>query len=109
MSEAMLVAIVAGIFALVSGLVSASAALAARHSKKKWEATIAELIRTHRNVSAFHRLEELYGEALATPERTAKSWKKSIRLKLRDSGYKSPTKGATSLESEQRIERLSEF
>ena len=107
MSEAMLIAVVAGSFSIVTSLITTFTTLSARRSNQRWQRRTAELIRTYRDIAAFHRLEGLYTEALATEERSAESWKKSVRRELRESGHDSPSERATTLESEQRIARLS--
>lgn len=106
MTEAMTVAVIAGAFSIVTALIAAFTTMSARRSRQRAEARKAELIRTHADVAAFHRLEELYTEALANETRNAESWKRQIREDLREMGHPTPSKGATAHQSEQRIARL---
>ncbi len=106
MTEAMTVAVIAGAFSIVTALIAAFAARSARRSRQRAESRKAELIRTHADVAAFHRLEELYTEALADEKRNAEGWKRKIREDLRDMGHPTPSRSATAHQSEQRIARL---
>ncbi len=107
MTEAMIVAVIAGSFSILSGLIAAVTTVSSRRSRERWESLTSELVRAHEDVAAFHRLEEMYTDALATDERSARSWKLEIRQQLRDTGHSTPGQGATAHRSAQRIARLS--
>lgn len=67
-----------------------------------------DLFRAYRDIAAFHRLEECYAAELAqvSGSRTAESWKRELRRRLREQGFGSPSDKATARHAETRIEEI---
>ena len=89
---------------LVTGIITSLTAIRLREVAKLKR----DLVRSYRDVAAFHRLEERYAEELAqiSTSRTAEGWKRELRRRLREHGYPSPTNKATAHYAETRIEEL---
>jgi len=75
-------------------------------SQKKNERIKGRLKKCLQDIAAYHRLEQKYIEALATPQKSAEAWKREMRKSLRIDGYSSPSEEATALTAERSIEEL---
>lgn len=106
MSESLTLALVAAgsvvLGSMVTGWFTYISAVRARDAERYKR----RLVQAYSDIAAFHRLEERYTKALGSESRTAESWKREIRKKLRDEGAGSPSEEATAQRAEQRIAEL---
>jgi hypothetical protein len=106
MSEGLTLALVAGGFAVLGSLVTGWFTYITAVKQGQSERYKRKLLQAYGDIAAFHRLEERYTRALETDERSAESWKREMRRRLRDEGFSSPSDEATVQKAEQRIAEL---
>jgi hypothetical protein len=107
MSDMLEAAFIAGGAAVTGSFVTGWFTYMASVRQREAERYKRRLIQAYKDIIAFYRLEELYTKELTSEERTAESWKRDMRKKLRDSGNGSPSEEATSQRCEQRLQELS--
>ncbi|PPE74926.1 hypothetical protein C3942_04410 [Solimonas fluminis] len=106
MSEGLTLALVAGGFAVLGSLVTGWFTYITSVKQEQSERYKRRLLQAYADIAAFHRLEERYTRALETEDRSAESWKREMRRRLRDEGFGSPSEEATAQKAEQRIAEL---
>jgi hypothetical protein len=106
MSESLIVALVAAGSAVLGSAVTGWFTYISAARARDTERYKRRLVQAYSDIAAFYRLEERYTKALESDARTAESWKREVRRKLRDEGGNSPSEDATAQRAEQRIAEL---
>lgn len=107
MDDPILLAVASGLSALLGSLITGWITYKTAIDQRAAIRNKSRLARTLRDIAAFHRLEELYANALAaTDSRSAAAWKRDIRKRLRNGGFDSPSETATKLHAERGIKEL---
>ena len=82
MSEAVTLAIVAGVSAIAGSAITGWFTYLSSVRQRETERYKRRLLQTYKDIAAFHRLEERYTNALATESESAESWKREMRRRL---------------------------
>ena len=106
MGEGLILALVAGGFAVAGSIVTGWFTFAAAARQNELESYRKRLRQAYQDVAAFHRLEERYLVQLANPSRSAEAIKREVRRQLREEGFQSPSEDATVKKAEQRLSEL---
>ena len=106
MTEPLLVGFIAAAAAIGGSIVTGWFTYAAAMKQLKAEKYKRKLIRSLKDVAAFHRLEARYTEALQSESKSADAWKREIRRKQSDDGFDTPSQDATSREAERQLAAL---
>lgn len=106
MNESLILALVAGGFAILGSLVTGLFTYISAVKQRETERYKRRLVQAYKDIASFHRLEERYTKMLETKEKSAESWKRELRKRQRDEGFNSPSDEATAQRFEQRIAEL---
>ncbi|MGB7420810.1 MAG: hypothetical protein WA917_02910 [Comamonas sp.] len=106
MSEAVTLAIVAGVSAIAGSAITGWFTYLSAVRQREAERYKRRLLRTYKDIAAFHRLEERYTNALATESKSAESWKREMRRLQSAENFATPSEDATARKAEQHISEL---
>ena len=106
MTEPVLIALIGTTAALGGSLIGGILTYRATKQGNLIRRRTAQLIRAYEDIAAFHRLEARYIGYLASPERTAESWKKQVRREQADANEATPGEDATDRACKRRIAEL---